>query len=350
MKIIENLLEPINVLHRAGKDLTYSVDFDDIKRLRSFDDPTLDQGEWVTDLKVANWPEVVKRCTKLLQESSKDLRLVIWMTEALVHTKGFAGLAEGYFLFAKLSERYWDSLYPEAEEGDQEQRVGSLSWLLAQSVQWVTMINVVDDGQNKYSLGDFAAARSRSGGSRLGEASPVTQDQLDRARSATPQVFYQQLWESVRTAMVGLGELQASMEKLMAAQAPGFSAATDALQSAFDTIQRFAKEVGVSMQVDVGLTALPAVSIPVHDVPTIAASIGLSCGDITSRTEALAMLRKVAEYFRQAEPHSPAAYLADQAAKWGGMTLHEWLPLVLRDDGALARLEELLGVTSTSRS
>jgi type VI secretion system protein ImpA len=350
VKIIENLLEPINGLHQTGKDLTYSVDFDDIKRLRSFDDPTLDQGEWVTDLKVANWPEVRKRCTKLLQESSKDLRLVIWMTEALVHTKGFAGLAEGYFLFAKLSERYWDSLYPEAEEGDQEQRIGSLGWLLAQSVLWVTIIDVVDDGQSQYNLGDFAAARSRSGGARLGEATPVTQEQLDRARAATPLAFYQELWESVRTAMVGLDELQACTEKLMAEQNPSFSAAIDALQGALETIQRFAKEAGVSMQSDAGLTVLPGVGVPGDVAPAVAASISLDSSGIASRAEALALLRKVAEYFRQAEPHSPAAYLADQAAKWGGMTLHEWLPLVLRDDGALARLEEVLGVSSSSRS
>ena len=127
MQKIQNLLEPINVLQPTGKDLTYSVDFDDIKRLRSFDDPTLDQGEWVTDLKMANWPEVIKRCEKLLQESSKDLRLVMWMTEALVHTKGFFGLAEGYTLFTKMSEQYWDSLYPEAEEGDHEPRMGIFS-------------------------------------------------------------------------------------------------------------------------------------------------------------------------------------------------------------------------------
>src|SRR3979490_1107930 len=155
MQAVEYLLAPINDLHNTGKDLTYSVDFDYIKKLRSSDDPTLDQGEWVTDLKVANWPEVVKRCSKLLEDTTKDLRLVSWMTEALVHTKGLAGLAEGYSLFSKLSERYWDSLYPEAEDGDQEQRVGSLSWLVAQSATWLTSIDVVDDGQSKYNLADY---------------------------------------------------------------------------------------------------------------------------------------------------------------------------------------------------
>ncbi|MGT2434431.1 hypothetical protein ACU4HD_47795 [Cupriavidus basilensis] len=35
-------------------------------------------------------------------------------------------------------------------------------------------------------------------------------------------------------------------------------------------------------------------------------------------------LRDVAEFFRQTEPHSPVAYLAARAAKWGDMPLHAW--------------------------
>jgi len=92
MQAVEYLLEPINNLHSEGKDLTCSVDFDDFRKLRSSDGPTLNQGEWVTDLKVANWPKVVKRCFKLLKDTTKDLRLVSWMTEALVHIKRLAAM------------------------------------------------------------------------------------------------------------------------------------------------------------------------------------------------------------------------------------------------------------------
>ncbi len=52
----------------------------------------------------------------------------------------------------------------------------------------------------------------------------------------------------------------------------------------------------------------------------------------------------MAEYFRTHEPHSPAAYLAERAARWGELPLHEWLRLVMKEGGTLAQLEELLGV------
>lgn len=60
--------------------------------------------------------------------------------------------------------------------------------------------------------------------------------------------------------------------------------------------------------------------------------------------QALQQLRQVAEYFRQAEPHSPVAYLADKAARWGEMPLHEWLRAVVKDGAALASFEDMLGV------
>jgi len=146
-----------------------------------------------------------------------------------------------------------------------------------------------------------------------------------------------------RKILADIAVKDAAAFKLLAEQAPSFSAAIDALQGVVGTIERFAKEAGVSMQPDVSRTVAADAKAPSRSAD-VAPSINVGNGPIASRAEALVLLRQVAEYFRQAEPHSPAAYLADQAAKWGGMTLHEWLPLVLRDDGALARLQELLGV------
>lgn len=65
---------------------------------------------------------------------------------------------------------------------------------------------------------------------------------------------------------------------------------------------------------------------------------------IQNRADAVAQLRAVAEFFRDTEPHSPAAYLADKAAEWAEMPLHQWLSNVVKDDGTLAHLREMLGV------
>ncbi|HEC0958219.1 TPA: type VI secretion system protein TssA, partial [Klebsiella pneumoniae] len=63
-----------------------------------------------------------------------------------------------------------------------------------------------------------------------------------------------------------------------------------------------------------------------------------------SRKEALQQLRQVAEFFRRTEPHSPVAYLAEKAARWGEMPLHVWLKRVIKDHGTLEQMEEMLDV------
>lgn len=348
MSDLEVLLRPINDLQPSGKDLTYSAEFDYIQSLRRFDDPTLDQGAWVTDLKIANWPEVVKRCSKLLRQDSKDLRVAGWLTEGWVYTQGFAGLAQGYDLIAGLSERYWGSLFPAVEDGDVEQRIGSLAWVLKQSLHWVVSIPVVDDGTSHYTLSDCAAAHQRSGGARLGEPELVTLEQLDRARAATAADFYRYQWQAVQEAATALDGLAVRMGELLGEQAPGFSAARDALEAARSSIQRFAREAGVEASgVEPPVPAAPAAA-PRQALSAVAtppvSKVEVPVLGIASREEALARLREVAHYFRLAEPHSPVAYMAEQAAQWGAMPLHEWLRTVLKDDAALTHLQQVLGV------
>ncbi|MGH8190918.1 MAG: type VI secretion system ImpA family N-terminal domain-containing protein [Rhodanobacteraceae bacterium] len=97
---VDALLEPISEEAPCGEDLSFSMDFDDIQESRRSDDATLDQGEWITDLKTADWPGVSRKCEDLLGARSKDLRLAAWLAEACTRMQGFAGLAQGYRLVA----------------------------------------------------------------------------------------------------------------------------------------------------------------------------------------------------------------------------------------------------------
>ena len=78
----EQLLLPISDEQPAGVDLSFSPELDAITLARKFDDPSLDQGEWVADLKEADWDFVVRAAPACLPSSSKDLRLAVWLTEA----------------------------------------------------------------------------------------------------------------------------------------------------------------------------------------------------------------------------------------------------------------------------
>jgi len=133
MPTIDQLLQPVSAEQPCGEDMSFSREVDEIAQARQHDDPTLDQGEWETTLKEADWPFVASRCAQLIATRSKDLRLAVWLAEAQSQTQGLHGLGEGYALLAGLCEKYWTDLYPLVDDGDYDQRIGNLFWLLART-------------------------------------------------------------------------------------------------------------------------------------------------------------------------------------------------------------------------
>ena len=93
MLAIDLLLTPITPDNPCGADLAFAPEVDEIARARLADDPSLEQGAWVTALKEADWKFVGKRCAALLETRSKDLQLAVWLAEASTSTRSTAPTA-----------------------------------------------------------------------------------------------------------------------------------------------------------------------------------------------------------------------------------------------------------------
>ena len=355
---LNDWLKPLEGASPCGEDMLFSDAFDRVQAARRFDDPSLSQGEWVTDIKEADWPGVVRQCGDLLINQTKDLRLAVWMTEALAKTKGFEGLAAGYRLVAGLLDAFWDDVHPQPEDDDLEQRIGVLDWLLSQSKRIVREIPVTRSARGAYSMIDLASAKAltqtleRNPGEAdaLQKSARITQEAFDAARRDTPGAFFAQTAAAAADAREALQQLERSVDARFGEEGPAFGVARTALDAAIDLLSRYARDAGVSAEqttpaADVSLTPAP---VPGTDV--VPTSGAMRSGEpIETRAQALAQLKSVADFFRRTEPHSPVAYLAEKAARWGEMSLHEWLRTVVKDDGALSHVEELLGVPSESR-
>jgi type VI secretion system protein ImpA len=285
---IAQLLLPISADQICGEDLSFSSEVDAIAHARTYDDPTLAQGEWVAVLKEADWQFVASRCAAMIETKTKDLRLAVWLAEAHAKTRGLRGLGDGYAVLSGLCEHYWEGLHPLADDGDYDQRIGNLYWLLTRTLVLVREMS------------------------------------LDGA-ALLPDAEY---------CLAMLCELERVVDRRLGAEGPGFSAAKDALQA---VIAAIAPASGTSAMAMAG------------DATSGGAGQGAMAvlgGAVQNRAQALAQLRLVADFFRRTEPHSPVAYLADKAASWGDMPLHVWLRAVIKDPGAIAGLEELLGSQS----
>lgn len=322
----EDLLQPISDSQPAGADLSFSSEMDAIVHARKFDDPSLDQGEWVTELKEADWDFVVKRCAALLEKSSKDLRLAVWLTEAAAKKHSLRGLAEGLRVVSGLVDRYWEQgLYPEAEDGDQEQRIGNLAWILARIPGLLQEVPVTDGNGSAWSLLDFETARKLNldDGRRLAE--------MEAARRTSSAAFREAFATDAQACLDALLDLERAADRRLGNDAPAFVAARDAIA---DLLRVMPAPAAPEAAPQADPAAVPSEQ-PVPAGPP---------GAITSRKQALAQLRAIADFFRRTEPHSPVSYFADKAADAGEQDLHTWLRSVVKDTASLAHIEELLGV------
>lgn len=347
---IAQLLNPINDASPCGEDLSFSRELDEIAEAQRADDPTLDQGEWVTTLKEADWGLVVKRCTALLETRSKDLRLAVWLAEAAAKTGGFRDLGDGYRVVAGLCDRYWDGLYPVAEEGDQERRIGNLSWLLKRSVQLVREIPLTEGKGSAYSVADFEAAQRRAAAAAKIAAEGGKPEEgvklavLESARKRSSRGFHEKLLADAQYCMESLVAMEAAVDARLGIDGPGFSATKSAFESVLATVERYAGEAGVATGDASASAHADGDESATH--PASNETLALA-GPIQTRAQALTQLRLVADFFRRTEPHSPVAYLADKAARWGDTSLHDWLRMVIKDGASLAHVEELLGLSSS---
>jgi len=321
---IEALLAPVAPDNPCGDDLAFSAEIDEIARARLADDPSLEQGAWVTALKEADWKLVGKRCAGLLASRSKDLQLGVWLAEASARTDGMRGLADGMTLVAALCERFWDGLHPRADEDGFERRIGNLSWLAGRIAPLVTTMPLAEGGALTLQARDVARTK---GADALAE--------LDAMRARAKPDFVRTLLAECEACLAALDELERVVDARLGADGPGYGMGRAALRDMVDFITP-AAPAGAAQ-------ALPDAVAASGGGAARALPVRLD-GQVAHREQALAQLRQVAEFFRRTEPHSPVAYLAEKAARWGEQPLHAWLRSVIKDDASLARLEELLGI------
>ncbi len=317
---LDKLLVPISMDRPCGEDLAFSPDVDAIHRARQADDPSIEQGAWVVALKEADWKFVTKRCTELLETRSKDLQLAVWLLESATKTSGVAGMAAGMRLVAGLCERYWEELHPLPDEDGFERRIGNLAWAAARIAPLVKELPLAEG----VSVQAWEAARGRG---------PEALAELESARTRAAPAARQALAEAAHDCLAALAELEQVVDARLGVDGPSFGAARAALENFEDMA---APMVPAPVQIEAKPGAVATVT---HAPPRVFAE-----GQLGSREQALAQLRIVAEFFRRTEPHSPVAYLAERAARWGEQPLHAWLRSVIKDEASLLKLEELLGI------
>lgn len=359
------LLAPLPGNQPGGEDLSFSAAFDDIAEMRRADDPTLKQGEWVTPIKQADWAGAARLCETLLASRTKDLRLALWLTEARAMTQGYAGLASGLGLCAALCEQHWEHLHPLPDGDDAEERIGNIAWMLQRLRELATALPVTAGRKGeRFTLLDLQHARQwQAQAERAGQPSDtlpadqpnaITVAQFRQAVQDTPAEHLREAVDALRSTRAQLQAWQGVVDARLGQDGPSFVSAREALEQAGHELERLARDAGAlsssSLAAETVGASAPSSSLGAAHTDRPTSSAGqqapFTATEPRTRAEALRQLQLVADFFRRTEPHSPVAYLADKAIKWGEMPLHRWLGEVVKDPASMAHLQELLGLAA----
>lgn len=334
MPLPDDLLIPIEGPNPSGVNLRYNPVYDKIKEARREEDQP-PPGMTERDRKTADNPQVIKLATDALTTKTKDLQLAAWLTEAWLKQKGFAGLKDGLAVCHGLIEKFWETVYPEIEDGDVQARGAPLGFIGTKLEIPLKLIPVVEkakygflDHQQSREVGyeDQAktddAKKKRTLAIKEGKLAPEV---FDTAFEETPKKFYAQAEKDLDACLLLVKQLQESCDPKFVEEGPSFGPLRSALEATRHLIHGFLQKKR-EKEPD-----------PVEQVAVQAGAEGGAAGDAAAggqvrvgvlitvegsseppdRIEAISKIAEVAAFLRRREPKSPASYLMLRGLRWG---------------------------------
>jgi type VI secretion system protein ImpA len=303
------------------------------------------------------WRLIFKKAPDILSTESKDLEVAAWLVEAALKLHGFPGLRDGFKLVRRLTETFWDSLYPMPDEDGLETRVypitglngedgrGTLiipirTVLLSEDADVAFTFNTYDRCIEASKIKDIDAQQQRF--ADIGTNLLQIQAQVN----AGSEAFYRTLIEDVETCLEEFNSMSQLLDEKCGYQyAPPSSAIKEGLSKVLDALRHVTKDKFASNTAE---EASPADGDSDGQISAVVNNSGagsaVAVGAIASRHDAINHLLLVADYFRKTEPHSPLCGALERVARWGRLSFQELMSELIVDASARANFSQLTGI------
>lgn len=335
---IEQLLAETPEAPPCGPNLEYDAAFLELEQSAK-GKPGQEFGGTVIQPEEPDWATVGERAVSLLKRT-KDLRVAVYLTRALVNTDGVSGLNLGLKLILQLLERFWDHVHPALDpefNNDPTMRVNALAPL-------------VDSGGLLRDFGKSPFLQSRSVGRIL-----VRDVEIALGKQPAPQ-----------GAAMTLEQLTAMARAIADEDRSALAYPEEAQQTLLALNSLLLKKVDAARVVDVKpmaniLSSLVSMSNTVLAAMTpaqggvdgasvggesqgVPARAGASSGEIRNRDDALRLLDRVCDYLERHEPTNPAPLLIRRAKRLMVMNFVD----IIRDIApeSMNQVETITGPTS----
>ncbi|MBP2293207.1 type VI secretion system protein TssA [Azospirillum rugosum] len=317
----------------------------------------------------SEWRTIADLAPSVLATQSKDLEVAAWLAEALLRTRGMAGLADGFAVLRGLVERFWPDLHPHPDEDGVETTVAPLAGLngrdgngtLLQPLSRVPLTFGADGGSYALWQVEQAAGLDLLGDDDRRErriaAGTVPMDVIEASARTTPPAAFVRLASNIDRCLREFQGLEAALDARLGVDGPPTRAIRDTLEQMRRTLTGFAGSAldpaaAASPQGDAGSSVGPAASamaafagsVNAAAPPWAGSSQPMTIEGFASREDALRTLEAVARYFREAEPHSPVSYTLTELVRRARLPFVELLAELLPDEDARRGLLTAAGI------
>lgn len=336
MPLPEGLLNSIPGDSPCGQNLRYDPVYDKIREARRAEEELQLSEEasksdvWTCAVKKADYIQVIKLSTEALSKRTKDLQIAAWLTEAMVAQERITGLTEGLELVRGLMERFWDTLYPEIEDGDLEMRAAPINWI---ATRLDIPIRRVPLTRNKLDWFKFQESRrvpcekdaNENEAKKMAREAALaerkcTPEQFDDGVRASGDAFYRQLTSDLGAAVEAAQSLESLSDEKFAQFAPSFSQLKKALEDLQDAVREYWKpEQETAQEAEVAQdqpeeafaelqSGSPRAPSPKRDGAP---------AEPADTEDALRRIVSVSRFLRLANPSNPVSYLLIRSLRWG---------------------------------
>lgn len=316
----------------SGPNLEYDPDFMALERAQQAR-PEQVIGDSVKPAQEPDWRDVTERAETLLGRT-RDLRVAVALTHALLRTQGLEGFAAGLNVIKGLLEGQWDSVHPKLDADDHNDptsRVNSLVSLAAsdgvlKAVREVPL--VASKTLGRFSLRDIRIASGKQP-APAGLAEPPKQIQIDAAFRDADLGELQTSAAQIALALENVG----AIDKLLVDKVGSLAPELKPLVLDLTEIKHVLAEQ---------LSARGVGAASAEGAAVGADASGGARGEIDSREDVVRQLDRLCEYYRRHEPSSPVPMLLRRAKRLVSKDFME----IVRDltPGGVAEAELLSGI------
>jgi type VI secretion system protein ImpA len=302
------LTSPVSAEAPAGPDLEDDLAFAGLEAI-SKGKPEQQIGDTVTPAQEPEWREVKRQSLALLGRT-RDLRVGVLLTQALVRTDGLPGFADGLALLKGWVEGMWDAVHPQLDPADpdpmrRKNRLESLNDAAAtvNAVRDTTLVAARAVG--RFSYRDILVATNKIPAPSGADGAAPSMPAIEAAFRESPLEDLKATADSLALALASATGIEAAFTaKVGAARSVGLGQLTGMLKGMQGAVaEELARRGAVVAGVEGGAGAAAA------------GAAAASAGQIRTRDDVVRMLDRLCEYFQKNEPSSPVPILLKRAQR-----------------------------------